>query len=555
MISEQRPSSRHLEAGTLTAEQLAAAELLLDPVYFIESVFYILDKDSKQVPFRLNREQRSYLVERTRQDMILKARKMGFSTLIIGLWLHACITQENQRAVIVSHEKESTERLLSRALYMIEHSAVKVNFHRRGDTLIFPDTGSWLYIGTAGARAFGRGDDITHAHLSEPAFYESLDIVTGIQEALVNNAWFVLESTANGAGTPYHEIWKKAEAGESNLRAHFHAWWKDPTYRIPGARPVDLTDGEKKYQRAFNLDWEQIAWWRNKLRDMVDPKLFPQEYPAYPDEAFLASGRMVFDWEAIKIHEDNAPHPKWVGRLDEVSGEYLLVPDDNGGKPHTTEKLLSQLVVWENPKTEGLYLITVDASEGIVGLDRSVADVWNLRTGEQVAQWIGYRPTDAFSEQIVYRLGAYYNWATIMVENKFPGNAVEISLRSSLRYPNLWRDPQKRQDESSGFKTTEPLKAVMISDAQRMLRELDIKIRSKYTLAEAKTYVVHEDGQIGATTGCHDDSITTLTAACYAMRRAVLPDVGAVVVNRGRKSIESYRQRAIERPAGGGTII
>ncbi|MDI6774038.1 MAG: hypothetical protein QME60_01385 [Verrucomicrobiota bacterium] len=512
-----------------------------DPTFFIESFFFILDKDSKKVPFRVNGAQRKYLAERSRRDIILKARKMGFSSLIIALWLHACITQENRRAVIVSHEAESTERLLQRAIYMLDNAAVKINWRRRGDTLLFSDTGSWLYIGTAGARAFGRGDDITHGHLSEPAFYEKLDVVSGVQEALINNSYFVLESTANGAGTPYHEIWKAAENGESNIKPHFHAWWKDPGYRIAGAQPVELTEWEKKYQRQFNLDWGQLAWWRDKLRNMVDPKLFPQEYPAYPDEAFLASGRMVFDWEAVKIHEDNAPTPKWVGRLDDVAGEYRFVPDDNGGKPHKMAEMFGKLVVWETPAVTGTYLVTIDASTGTPGLDRSVADVWDLRSGRQVAQWVGYRPTDAFAEQLAYRIGAYYNWALIFVENKYPGNAVEVALRGALAYPNLMRDPGKPTAQETGFKTTEPLKATMVSDAQRMLRELDIKVASKYTLAELKTFVVTQDGKLEATTGCYDDTITTLMAACYAMRRTFVPEEGIVTVNRGRKSIEDHR--------------
>jgi hypothetical protein len=289
----------------------------------------------------------------------------------------------------------------------------------------------------------------------------------------------------------------------------------------------------------------------------VDPKLFPQEYPAYPDEAFLATGRMIFDWEAIKIHEDNAPPPIWVGRLDDVGGEYRLIPLENDGRPYTMEKMLGQLSIWEMPAIEGAYMVVVDASSGIPGLDRSVADVWNLRTGSQVAQWVGYRHTDSFAEQVAYRVGAFYNWALMVVENKFPGNAVEIDLRNRLQYPNLWRDPHKKMTEESGFKTTEPLKASMINDAQRMLRDLDIKIRSKYTLAEAKTFVVLENETIGATEGCFDDTITTLNAACYVMRRTLIPEEGAVVSNRGRKSIESYRghKHLPSAPPGAGKIV
>jgi hypothetical protein len=49
----------------------------------------------------------------------------------------------------------------------------------------FPKTNSMFYIGTAGARKFGRGDTITDLHCSEYAFWENpVDLFSGLTDAV-----------------------------------------------------------------------------------------------------------------------------------------------------------------------------------------------------------------------------------------------------------------------------------------------------------------------------------------------------------------------------------
>ena len=51
--------------------------------------------------------------------------------------------------------------------------------------LSFPKTNSYFYIGTAGARKFGRGDTITHLHCSEIAFWQDpKSLVSGLYQAV-----------------------------------------------------------------------------------------------------------------------------------------------------------------------------------------------------------------------------------------------------------------------------------------------------------------------------------------------------------------------------------
>jgi len=495
-----------------TAEEQAEIKRLLEPTYFIESCLYIVNKQSKKVPYILNAAQKLYMLGRTCKDIILKARKMGFSTLLMALYLHACVFRENTYAVLVSHDKESTKRLFERLKYMIRNSVYPIktlpadieNF--KGGEIRFPETNSKFWIGTAGSKSFGRGDDITHAHLSEPAFYEDQSVMTAIGEALVDNAYLALESTANGAGTPYHEFWQKAEQKLNDFKPHFYAWFTDPHYEIDSPT-FELDDYEKKLRNLFNLSFKKLAWRRKKMRDMVDPKLFPQEYPATPEEAFLTSGRMVFDWEAIQHQEADARRWKWRGNLRDTGGDTRIEPNDEG-----------PFVVWRTTDDRVDYLITADSSEGIPGLDYSVLDVWDTRTWEQVAQWRGYTEPDKFAD-LLYMVGQMYRWAVVACEINYPGNAVVMRLREK-QYPNLWVDQAGRGEP--GFRTTEKSKAIIVTDAREAVRDLDIRVNSRYTLSELKTFCLQENGKMEAQKGCHDDTVMTLAIAAFILKRWTL---------------------------------
>lgn len=508
------------------------ARLAGDAAFFIESCLFIIDKASKKVPFLLKPVQKLYLAARTGRDIILKARKMGFSTLIIALFLHACLFRENTYAVIVSHDKDATKRLFARLKYMIDNSLFPINAKVTGSEILFPDTGSKFWIGTAGSRKFGRGDDITHAHLSELFFYESLDIVTAVQEALVDDAVLIVESTANGAGTPSHDFWLRSERGETKFKTHFFAWFRDAGYEIKSP-PLELDEYERKLKESFGLTWGQIAWLRAKIQEMVDPKLVAQEYPSTAEEAFLTSGRMVFDWQAIQQIEQAKGAIKWRGVLRDLGTESKIEMKPDG-----------PLMIWRTPDKRLDYLITFDAAEGIAGLDWSVADVWEARSWEQVAQWRGYVDTAAFGD-IVHMLGSMYGWAVVAGEVMYPGNAVMQRLIEKM-YPNLWVDSSghvQPNEGTPGWKTTTKSRPMLIRDGREALRQLDIKINSVYTLSELKTFVVGDDGKMAAQRGCHDDTVISMCGAAYILKRWSLDP------EQRKRSFRDVLNRRHRRPA------
>ena len=139
----------------------------------IESMFRLVDKDGNDIDFKLNSTQKKLDDNLTGRDIIPKARQEGISTYFLARYTAAALMKRNVKAVIISHESESTQRLLSRCHYFLENIRGPAPvIGRSGINIItFPKTDSMIYIGTAGSKKFGRGDTITHCHCSEYAFW------------------------------------------------------------------------------------------------------------------------------------------------------------------------------------------------------------------------------------------------------------------------------------------------------------------------------------------------------------------------------------------------
>ena len=516
------------------------ARRLLDPRYFIERCFTIIDQSSREVPFFFNPLQIDFVPKITGQDIILKSRKMGFSAVITAILLHACLTRPYTRAVIISHEDDATKRMFRRVKHYLKslgEIGIQVKTEKDSENeVILPHTKSWLYIGTAGAKSFGRGDDITHGHLSESAHYDNREVITGVQEALIKGTKTFLfqESTAKGAGTKFHQSWLRAVNGESNWKAHFYGWHQDPLNRVKDAEPFILNDEERKLKGTLNLDWEQLAWRRKKLADMEDPSLYPQEYPATWQEAFLASGGMLFDWSAIHKNEETALKPKWKGNIIDAGGRIDIVPDAKG-----------PLEIYITPNDRTKYLITADTALGVPGGANSVADVYDMRTWEQVAQWRGHAAEVPFGD-VCARLGAFYGWSLIACENNYPGNAV-LQRLSEIGYPNIWDEPGESGDQM-GFNTSSKSKAQYIAAGREALKDGSLKINSKHTLNEMSTFVLLENGKVGPQDGCLQDTVITSCKAADILKRVHLdPEL-----NRPKfRDIMGLRRRTSAGPSGG----
>lgn len=186
----------------------------------------------------------------------------------------------------------------------------------------FMKRGSNYFIGTAGQKAFGRGDTVDRAHLSEAAFYEDLEkILNGIGEA-AEFGQIDIETTPNGRDEIYDMV-QKIKSGRSSYTFIFIPWFIDQEYSVDNftqeeinglsetvremvKMPDDkfmerLTDEEMRFKARAEREWASegvvitpgmLKWRRYKIWDRGD--MFWQEYPEDDVSCFLQSGRTVF---------------------------------------------------------------------------------------------------------------------------------------------------------------------------------------------------------------------------------------------------------------------
>ncbi|KKM04393.1 hypothetical protein LCGC14_1764760, partial [marine sediment metagenome] len=181
--------------------------MLSDEGYIIENLFHIPDKDGNDVPFKLNPAQRHLDENWGGRDIIPKARQEGVSSYILARYTAACLKKRNVRAVVISHDQESTQRMLQKVKYFLrEIRGPQAQISNMSANLIgLPKMNSTFYIGTAGSRKFGRGDTISHLHCSEYAFWPNAkELMTGLVQAVPLSGELAIESTGNGMGNDYH---------------------------------------------------------------------------------------------------------------------------------------------------------------------------------------------------------------------------------------------------------------------------------------------------------------------------------------------------------------
>lgn len=288
-----------------------------DFAYYAGHCLKIRSKSGTIVPFVLNAVQMRVHEAAERQRaatgrirlLVLKARQPGISTYVEGRLYWKTSHRRGVRAFILTHRDQATRNLFAIAKRFHDHvpPAVRpqVKASNSGE-LEFGRLDSGYRVGTAKAEGVGRADTIQYFHGSEVAWWVNAEEhVAGALQAVPDEpdteVW--LESTANGIGGLFYNVWKAAERGEGAYGALFVPWFWHDEYRKslePGWRAPEPW---RDYAAAHELAPEQLNWAYAKNAGMAAADglgaeapcwRFRQEYPASADEAFQASGHHSF---------------------------------------------------------------------------------------------------------------------------------------------------------------------------------------------------------------------------------------------------------------------
>lgn len=531
-------------------EKLFYHKLRNDPEWYIENFLKIRDKRAEIIPFKLNNAQKRVL-NLMREDerngkpkryIVLKARQMGLSTLFEGLIFHDTSTKENKNSLIIAHEEQASTNLFNMSKLYFENipDLIKpMKKYANGKVLTFenpesddalkaqnPGLRSKISIATAGAGEVGRSSTFHNIHASEVAFFpDAKTTMLGLLQAVPDqpNTMVVLESTANGVGDWFHEMWQKAERGENEFTPIFLPWFIQPEYtrdfRSEGEKAefirqvesqsidssgTEIRTYEYEIKQRFDLTWEQLNWRKYTVQNKCqgDEILFMQEYPTTAEEAFISSGRPKFSIKSLRKYQTITKAPLVKGYLRTTDdGKVDFIDDDNG-----------YISIWKHPEPDTHYSIGADVAEGLIHGDYSCGIVGD-NDFDVVAMWHGHIDPDLFGIELV-KLAKYYNDAYLGVENNNHGLTTLTTIKKE-EYWNIYfsKSFDKIADAMTtkmGWTTSIRTKPLMIDKLAQFVREHYLGIYSDLIIGEMYTYVIEDNGKTNAQPGCNDDTVMAL---------------------------------------------
>lgn len=490
-----------------------------------------------------------------RSFVILKARQMGISTLLLAIdlfWIF--VFPGTQGALVVDDDgnRDQFRNIVTRFIAGIPRKyRVKVRSHNRN--MLSLANGSvmhYLVAGTKRKGSFGQGRGLNFVHATELSRYGDPEAWASFVSSLAENhpnRLYIYESTARGYNL-FNEIWEEA-LDSTEKRAIFLSWWTKETYRIKrGTRQFKslmempytaeeketMAEVEKVY--GVKLDDEQIAWYRAKAKELMSGEqgFVEQEFPSTSEVAFQMTGKPFFPRKQINALLIKARETPFRGYAYEMADHFDQTQTSLQIEAVKTVKEC-ELRVWEEPSPFGTYCVGADpaygsALESNTWRDRFACSV--LRCfADRVTQVAEYAADDLSPHQfawVIAHLCGWYRNTRLVLEMNGPGGAVFQELKhvqNELRQghraqiarekgisnilSNMSHYLYHRQDSlGSGyalhFMSTQDAKAQMFSRAKDAVLQNRADLRSVPMLLEMGK-VVSDGGTVGAEGRGKDD--------------------------------------------------
>ena len=522
---------------------------------------------NEMVPFILNDEQQEVLKyiesqERKKEPVriiILKSRKIGFSTLIEAIGHHMCQFNQHIIAKCVAHRKESTEDIfeIAHRFQKYLHPAVAEiaeGKSRRSsrDMGLYWNHNSRFEVQTQGATDAERGDTPDYLHLSELGLWwkrrkssSDSDVLQATMGSIepAFGTYVIIESTACGAaGAFYERFWGAWKRERGNLfRAFFFGWQDHKKYSKlpkPGERALDRAlrkaykeENEAEFWRiseklGYDARWAerairfklypwQIRWAFQSVQTKFGGKVkdFDTEFPLSPEIAFTSSANSPFNQDAVR--------KQIVSLRDEPvsSKQYGSIVWNKRTREASWKAGTPKWMVWHEPEPGHEYIVTVDSAHGIDDGDFTCIQVGDRTDRKQCAELYARIPPDETAVQ-AFAVGMHYNEALLAPEIDGPGLATTqnlLEMDDGAGYANLYvRSRSGNWTQRFGFRTgTKSIRDACVAALAKVLLHRTWDIYSSTLLKECQTFIESGTGKCEAMPGEHDDAVMAKAIMMY----------------------------------------
>ena len=473
-------------------ENATTEELVAAFTHFCSSYWHIRHPERGRIKFEMREAQietvRCWIEDR--YTIVLKARQIGFSTLAATFTFWEQFFWPDRFTVMLSRTEREAAKLLQKTKYGYKMMPAWVR--QRGPDLLSDNQLKMVFANDSAIESLPSGNDPARGESVYRVFIDEMAFIPNAAEA-----WASIEpiadvggrvnclSTANGEGNIFHELWVGSQTGTNRFTGIFFPW----------------SAGDRDQ-----------AWYDAKKADLPDWQM-AQEYPDDPDEAFIRSGRPVFDLEAIRLIEPIEPDR---GYLKSSPGRNNYDFYEDGGA----------FAIWDFPARGETYVVGADVAEGLGHGDFSSAHIISADTGMVVAHWHGHVDPDIFGEEVLKEIGYYYNSALIGVESNNHGLTTLKGLQRS-GYRNIFRQRKMNHrnpqiSETLGWRTTAVSKPLAIDELNAAIRDESLSLYDGNTMAELRTFVREANGKMHGSP--HDDRVMSLAITNQMLKYVWLPE-------------------------------
>jgi len=461
----------------------------LDPSHFLCKYAVIQHPIKGKIKFNLYPFQRDVLHDFMvhQNNIVLKARQIGLSTLVAGYSLWLMLFHSDQNILIIATKRDVAKNLVTKVRIMHSHLPIWLRGNITEDnkmSLSFENGSQIKAIATS--EDAGRSEALSLLVLDEAAHIDppslAHDIWTAAQPTLSTGGKAIILSSPNGMGNFFHKTWVAAENGENEFHPTFLHWSVHP---------------------------ERDQAWRDAETKRLGELEARQEY----DADFIATGNTVINGDLIQ----------------EYRKEFEKEPlEKTGFGGHTW--------VWEYPDYTKQYVVVADVARGD-GSDYSAFHVLELESVSQVAEYKAKIDTKNFAH-LLMGTAMHYNKALLVVENSTVGWAVLQEIIDN-EYPNLFymTDDLKYVDPTlpqlsnryrrlenkavPGFTTSNRTRPLIISKLDQYMRDKSVVINSKRTYDELEVFIWN-NGKGEAMEGYNDDLVIALSIGLWIRDTALL---------------------------------
>lgn len=313
-----------------------ASVIALPPTYGITD-------DEQVLPFIPNEAQLKLLRHLWTRNVILKARQLGFTTLVSIMWLDHALFNGRQKCGVIAHTKEAAEEIfkdkillaynqlpetLRERMPLAQQSSTSVEFAHNGSRIVVTNS--------------ARSGTFDRLHISEFGKISARDpgkareVITGSLPAVPADGIVIVESTAEGQSGEFFDMVQKAMAhmhaekklNKKEFRLHFYSWWSNEDYRLVDPTIRISREDEEYFQSIealvretgyeLTLTHDQKVWWVSTRDNEFggQDELMWQEYPSYPAEAFKVSLEGVYYAKQLSV----ARKQKRIGLYPHIPG-------------------------------------------------------------------------------------------------------------------------------------------------------------------------------------------------------------------------------------------